>query len=99
MIIRRGKHTQIIRRRHGRRIFQPRIPHRRRILCNRRLLHIVPHFGPDQKPIMTEHSIDMRGRTLENVEKGTGVEIGLFEVEVGFGAVGGGGVLGGQVVG
>jgi hypothetical protein len=37
---------------------------------------------------MTQHGIDVRGRAFEEIEEGTGMEVGLLEVEVQFSALG-----------
>lgn len=45
-------------------------------------LDIVASFTADNKAVVANHSIDGRGRALEQIGEGANVERGLLEVEV-----------------
>lgn len=67
-----------------------------RVFRHRGLLNIVACLSSDEESFMSEHSIEIRGRTFEKIEEGAEVEVWLLVVEVQFTTVR---LLGGEVVG
>jgi hypothetical protein len=52
---------------------------------------IVASAGTGEEAVMADDGVDVGGRALEQVEEGTAVEVGLLEVQVELGTLGGGG--------
>lgn len=79
---------KIVRRRHGRRVFDFTEPKRQAPLLDRRRLHVVASLRTDQKALLADHSVDGGNGALEEIDKCSGVEVGLLEEDVEFSTVG-----------
>lgn len=66
------------------------------VLGDSGLLDVVATLSTDKEALVAKDSVEVGGRTVEEVEEGTSVHIGLLEVEVEFGALG---LLSGKVLG
>ena len=55
------------------------------------LVHVVTGAGTGEETLVADNGIDVGGGTLEEVEEGTAVEVGLLEVKVELGTTGSGG--------
>src|SRR5207244_4433225 len=43
------------------------------VTVNSGLLHIIASLGTNKETLMTQHGVDVRSRTLKEIEEGTGV--------------------------
>jgi hypothetical protein len=66
------------------------------VLGDGSLLHIVATLSTDEEALVAENDVQVGSGALEEVEEGTGVQVGLLEVKVELGTLGLGG---GQVLG
>ncbi len=80
--------AQVVGRGDGSSVLRSRVSDSSRVVCDSRLLDIITSRGTSQEAILTNNSIDVGGRALQEIEEGTAVEVGLFEVQVELRAVG-----------
>ena len=88
VVVRRGEDTQIVGGRDGCGIFGHGIADGSRVSGDRSLLHIVPSFRAYEETLVSQDSVDVGGWALQEVEEGTGLEVGLLEVQVELGSFG-----------
>lgn len=60
------------------------------------LVDVVATLSTNEEALVAEDSVEVGGRAVQEVEEGTGVQVGLLEVEVELGALG---LLSGLVLG
>lgn len=60
------------------------------------LLDVVATLSTDEEALVAENSVEVGGGAVEEVEEGTGVQVGLLEVEVELSTLG---LLGREVLG
>ena len=53
-----------------------------RVVGDRSLLDIITSAGTGKEAILTNNGVDVGSRTLEQVEEGSAVEVGLLEMQV-----------------
>lgn len=69
-------------------VLRERVGNGGRVLGDSGLLDVITALGTDQETLMPENGIEVGSWALEEVEESTGVQVGLFEVEVQLGAFG-----------
>ena len=80
MVVRRGEDAQVVGGRDGGAIFRYTVADGSRVSGDRSLLHIIPSFGAYEETLVSQHSVDVGGWSFQEVEEGTGLEVGLLEV-------------------
>lgn len=60
------------------------------------LVDVVTTLGTDEEALVAENGVEVGGGAVKQIEEGTGVQVGLLEVQVELGALG---LLGGLVLG
>lgn len=96
MVVAGGEQRQVVAGSDGSRVLGNAVADSSRVLGDGSLLHIVATLGTDEEAFVAKNGIKVGGRAVEEVEEGTGMNIGLLEVEVELGTLG---VHGGEVVG
>jgi hypothetical protein len=66
------------------------------VLGDSSLVDVVATLSTDEESLVAENGVEVSGRAVQEVEEGTGVQVGLLEVEVELGTLG---LLSGQVLG
>ena len=84
----RAEHAHIIRRRDRRAVNGRLVANSSLVARDRRLLHIVPGLRTDEEPLATKHDVDVGDGTLEQIDEGARVDVGLLVVQVELGADG-----------
>ena len=95
MVVACGEEGEVVGRGDGRGVLRQRVRDSRRVLGDGGLLDIIATLGTDQEALVAQDSVEVRGRTLEQVEEGASVHVGLLEVQVQLGALG---LRGGQIL-
>lgn len=92
VVIRSREDAQVVGSSDSSSVLRGRVSDCSRVVCDGRLLDIIASGRTSQEAILTNNSIDVGGRALQEIEKGTAVEVRLLEVQVDFCAV----LLGGR---
>ena len=58
------------------------------VLGDSGLVDVVTTLSTDEESLMAENSVEVGGGAVQEVEEGTGVQVGLLEVEVELGTLG-----------
>lgn len=66
------------------------------VLGDSSLVDVVATLSTDEEALVAENSVEVGGGAVQQVEEGTGVQVGLLEVQVELGALG---LLSGLVLG
>lgn len=66
------------------------------VLGDSGLVDVVATLSTDEESLVAEDSVEVGGRAVQQVEEGTGVQVGLLEVKVELGTLG---LLSGLVLG
>jgi len=74
--------AQVIGSSNGSSVLRSNVSDSSRVAGDSSLLDIVTSRGTCQEAVLTDHSIDVGGWALEEVEESTAVEVGLLEVQV-----------------
>ena len=77
-----GEDTQVVGSSDRGDILRSRVSNSGRVVGDSSLLNIITSGSTSQETILSDDSVDVGGRTLEEIEESTSVEIGLLEVEV-----------------
>lgn len=96
VIVARGEDAEVVGGLDRGRVLGQTVSDRGRVLGHCRFLNIIACLGADEEPFMSQHGVNVGGRSFEEVEEGTEVEVGLLVVEVDFSSVR---LFGRQVVG
>ena len=84
VIVRGGEDTQATRRSDSGAVLWGCVPKGQRVFGNRSFLDIIACLPANQKTVAPKDGVNICDRPLEDIEEGTGIEVGLFEVEIYF---------------
>ena len=91
MVVCSREHAESVGRNDRRSVCRSRVSDSSRGACDSCLCDIVANRPTNQEAILTNNKIDVGGRTLDDIEESTAMEVGLLEVEVCLCAIGFGG--------
>lgn len=96
MVVAGGEQRQVVAGGDGSRVLGNAVADGSRVLGDGGLGDIVATLGTNQEALVAEDGVEVGGGAVQEVEEGTGVQVGLLEVEVELGTLG---LLGGLVLG
>ena len=96
MVVAGREQAQVVARGDGGRVLGHAVADGSSVLGDGGLLDVVATLRTDQEAFVAEDGVEVGRRTVQEVEEGAGVQVGLLEVQVKLGALG---LLGGLVLG
>lgn len=91
MVVRGGEDAQVVGGDDGGGVEGLLVANTEGVLGDGGLLDVVAGLGTDEETIVADDGVEVGGWALQEVEEGTGVEVGLLEVQVELDALGLGG--------
>jgi hypothetical protein len=88
VVVASGEQTQVVRGGDGSGVSGEAVSDGSRVFGDSSLLDIVATLSTNEETLVTEDGVEVGGGTLEEVEEGAGVQVGLLEEEVDLGALG-----------
>ena len=88
MVVRGGEEGQVVAGSDGSRVLGNGVTDGSRVLGDGSLVDVVATLSTDEEALVAEDSVEVGGGAVQQVEEGTGVQVGLLEVQVELGTLG-----------